>query len=153
MLLMLQVHVTVLVLNLLNLEFSPPAIQSPISGIPSPPFPCVYHSYLTQWGFALQKDAWFFSNEFHSRTSQSSKSIAWHYLSSSSLKLALYRTIIWKLILVVRNIFVKNLDDRIKLFVILGPDGWWCCWQSIISGYTHTLPSFPIMNRFQYVPS
>ena len=55
--------------------------------------------------------------------------------------------------LVVRNIFVKNLDDRIKLLVILGPDMWWCCWQSIIPGYIHTIPSFPIMNKFQYVPS
>ena len=55
--------------------------------------------------------------------------------------------------LVVRNIFVKNLDDRIKLLVILGPDRWWCCWQSIIPGYIHTLPSFPIMNMFQYVPT
>ena len=32
-------------LTFLNLEISPPAIQSPISGIPFPPFPCVYHSY------------------------------------------------------------------------------------------------------------
>ena len=55
--------------------------------------------------------------------------------------------------LVVRNIFVKNLDDRIKLFVILGPDRWWCCWQSITPGYNHTLPSFPIMNIFQYAPT
>ena len=55
--------------------------------------------------------------------------------------------------LVVRNIFVKNLDDRIKLFVILGPDRWWCCWQSITPGYIHTLPSFPIMNIFQYAPT
>ena len=55
--------------------------------------------------------------------------------------------------LVVRNIFVKNLDDRIKLFVILGPDRWWCCWQSITPGYIHTLPSFPIMNIFRYAPT
>ena len=97
MFLILQDHVTVLVLNLFKpWNLSSGKTQSPFLVFLLPPF--LVFITLTQWSFALQKDAWLFSNEFHTRTSQSSKSISWHYLSSSSLKSALYRTIIWKFI-------------------------------------------------------
>ena len=151
MLLMLQVHVTVLVLNL----FKPWNLSS------GNPITYFWYSFppLSLCLSLLHNEALHFRKMLDSF--QMSFTAGPHNDQKASLDI-IFLLQVWSLLciaqlsensLVVRNIFVKNLDDRIKLFVILGPDRWWCCWQSIISGYTHTLPSFPIMNRFQYVPS